>query len=114
MKHDSAYLAAPRSEVSATPQRSEPLSINEGERLDTPLAAVVFHEGCATVRCPRCMAVDEVLNAALEDATGDHTSDLRGKYHSWLKRQAIDPETAGGWWSRAALDSANVRGFAQS
>ena len=74
------------------------------------LDSIPMHEGCAVMRCKRCMDANDVLFDMLYAALGDG-EDWLGRYHSWLKRENINPETEGGWWTRSALTEANADKF---
>ncbi len=69
-----------------------------------------YHNGCSETRCPICQANNKVLEDILYDALGD-SCDWLGRYHAWLRSEGIEPETEGGWWSKDALNDANVQRF---
>ena len=69
-----------------------------------------FHGGCDDMYCSKCQKVNAELTAMMYDALGN-SEDWLGKYHSWLGKQGIQPETAGGWWTREALRDKNAQRF---
>lgn len=77
-----------------------------------PLDAIEVHAGCDDFRCRRCMEASDILCGVLVRLTEDEVGDVLGKYHTWLRKNGINPETDGGWWSRDALSNANVLRFA--
>ena len=69
-----------------------------------------FHPDCNDLHCSICQQANSVLDDILYSSLSNR-HDWLGKYHSWLKKQGISPETDGGWWSREALNDANVERF---
>ena len=69
-----------------------------------------FHDGCDDSYCSTCQKANAELDAMMYGALGSR-SDWLGKYHSWLGKQGIPPETAGGWWTREALSDKNAQRF---
>ena len=76
------------------------------------LEDVKFHEDCHKLSCGQCLAADSALNERLEELIDSSRLDLPGLYHQWMRKAGKEPETDGGWWSKAALDPENVRAFA--
>jgi hypothetical protein len=51
------------------------------------------------------------LLQVLDDKTGDDSVDHLGKYHLWLTRHGIKPETEWGWFTEESFDDTNINAY---
>lgn len=49
----------------------------------------------------------------LDELTGNDREDHMGKFHGWLKKNGINPETEHGWATEAYFDDALMQRYAE-
>jgi hypothetical protein len=59
-------------------------------------------------------AMGDIGRVLDENLPHSNRVDWAGKYHSWLQRFGVNPETQNGWWSTAAILPDNVELFIES
>lgn len=72
---------------------------------------ILHHPNCALPKCEICMADHVALQAELEKRTSDTRTDHLGKYHLWLSRHGIPPETEFGWATPETFDDENIAAY---
>ena len=72
------------------------------------------HPNCKNDRCSVCMADHTALRDELEERTGLSHVDHLGKYHEWLSKRGINPETEWGWATAEAFDDINITDYVNS
>ncbi len=72
---------------------------NQNEHNTRPLDEFVIlrHPNCRYSRCEICMEDHEELGKILTKLTMNDKIDHLGKYHLWLSKHGIEPETEWGW-----------------
>ncbi len=58
---------------------------------------ILRHPNCCIHSCEICMEDHEELGEILTKLTGNDKVDHLGKYHLWLSKHRIEPETEWGW-----------------
>ena len=72
------------------------------------------HKNCKESTCSFCFSDSNILASFLEVKTGISREDHLGAYHSFLKREYINPETEWGWWSEEVFKKENLDRYIQS
>ena len=69
------------------------------------------HKNCKNQDCQVCMKDSMELMHILDYKTGDDTVDHLGKYHSYLSKHGIEPETEWGWFTEESFDDDNINAY---
>ena len=69
------------------------------------------HINCKNPDCQVCFNDAEKLEKELTNRTGIDTVDHLGKYHLWLSKHGINPETEWGWFTIDAFDDENIEAY---
>jgi hypothetical protein len=91
-------------------------AIKNGKR-DASLTAmiensvVLRHINCQNADCRICMEDHLSLDSLLSELTHNYEVDHLGRYHSWLSKHGIKPETEWGWATEESFDAENIKKY---
>jgi len=69
---------------------------------------ILRHINCRKSDCHICMEDHEKLGEVLEKLTDNDRVDHLGKYHMWLSKHGIEPETEWGWATPETFEDKNI------
>lgn len=72
------------------------------------------HKNCEIPKCAICMEDHLAVGDRLDALTGNSSVDHLGKFHAWLAKQGIEPETEHGWGTEACFDDALMQQYADT
>ncbi len=79
-------------------------------RLDADV--LLRHKFCRNSDCKTCLDDHQTLGEKLEWLTDNDSSDHLGKYHAWLSKNGITPETEWGWATPESFLKVNMEAYA--
>jgi len=72
------------------------------------------HKNCQDPKCKVCLEDHLAVGTRLDELCGDTGKhDHMGRFHSWLTKQGLSPETEHGWGTAAFFDDDNIAKYAE-